>query len=91
MERLENKGHAHLLVKKDVLWLQVPVEGAQESLALINSQGVTHTGVSVRTPVNYVERVQMSQRAGHLSDVEFCPRLRKGPLFLEVEEELKRV
>lgn len=45
-------------------------------------------GVFVYTPVNDVERVQISQRAGHLSNVEFCPRLWESPLFLEVEEEL---
>lgn len=47
-------------------------------------------GVFVYIPVNNVERVQISQRAGHLSNVEFCPRLWESPFFLEVEEELKR-
>lgn len=89
-----HEGRAHLVVKEDVLRLQVP---AKKCTVIFSSDELKRTDTDsegkkvlfVYTPVNYVERVQISQRAGHLSDVEFCPWLWKRPLFLEVEEELE--
>lgn len=83
------------MVEEDVLRLQVSapkctvIFTADQHRKAENTQRSNGTPFAY-TPVNDVERVQISQRAGHLSDVEFCPRLGKSALFLEVEEELGR-
>lgn len=69
-------------------------QSAQQYLRRVNTERQKHTekqrDAYAYTPVNNVERVQISQRAGHLGDVEFSPRLGKSALLLEVEEELER-
>lgn len=83
------------MVKEDVLRLQVSAPKCTVMFtAGQHGEAETHRerqrDAYAYTPVNNVERVQISQRAGDLGDVELCPRLGKSALLLEVEEELER-
>lgn len=76
------------MVKKDVFRLQVSGEKSHRVFKF------THLGnnddhQSENTPVNNVKGVQVSQCTRHFSNVELCSGLRKGALFLKMEEKLE--
>lgn len=76
------------MVKKDVFRLQVSGQKSH-SVFRFTSLGNSDDHQSEIAPVNNVKGVQVSQCTRHFSNVELCSELRKGALFLKMEEKLQ--
>lgn len=76
------------MVKKDVFRLQVSGEKSH-SVFKFTHLGNNDDHQSENPPVNNVKGVQVSQCTRHFSNVELCSGLRKGALFLKMEEKLE--
>lgn len=76
------------MVQKDVFRLQVSGKKSHSVFRCTHS-GNKDAHRSENTPVNNVEGVQVSQCTRHFSNVELGSGLRKGALFLKMEEKLQ--